>query len=102
MMDAAVHSPSGLRLQVCGSRGWDLSLSRDTVAAARWLLRIVPEDERLSLCDIYPQAAIVRWADARPVLYVEVIRDHWNVSRATAYRWLRALGRENGVEVRTS
>lgn len=92
----AREQPKVPAMRLCGP--WEIAMSPDSAAVARWLLSVIPPEEHGTLCDVFPSARIVAWADTRPVLRVEDIRNRFDVSRATAYRWMAALRAGDSIE----
>lgn len=70
----------------------DVAMTAGDVDLARWLLEVVPREHRAELENRWPAVVIVGWADAqKQPLCWERIAGKFNVSRATAYRWIAIL-----------
>lgn len=62
------------------------------VRTAAGLLELVPPDRHLELADLVPSVAVVLWWRQRGHrVSAECLQARFGVSRATAFRWQRAL-----------
>lgn len=77
-------------MMVGEGRSYTTHMAHVRTAAA--LLEMVPEDRHLELADLVPSVAVVLWWRQRGHrVSFECLQARFGVSRATAFRWQRAL-----------